>query len=148
MTTQIKLAIIGFLSIALFGLGWHFGDKHATEKYLPKIQKLQDAIDQADKDARQKQAEYKENNDEIQRQNDKRINDIREYYRKRLLQSMPSKTGSSSTPSDPKAANGTASESTITGCPASIEEKCALDANQVNGFREWAVKNKIPVSVD
>lgn len=145
MTEQIKLAIIGLLSIALFGLGWHFGDKHATEEYLPQITQLKDAIDTAAENARQKQTEYKENNDEIQRQNDKRINDIREYYRKRMLQSVPSKTGSSSTPSCSETTDGHTTEPTITGCPASVEEKCALDANQVNGWREWAVKNKIPV---
>lgn len=147
---QKYLGIGLILFLILFGIyagGYHQGEQKATEKYLPQITQLQDKIDQADKEARQKQAEYKENNDEIQRQNDQRVNNIRDYY-KRLLQSMPSQNNPGPTSSGSQATDGTSCQSTLTGCPASIEENCALDANKARSWQEWAIKNKIPVSVD
>lgn len=144
----LGIGLILFLILfSVYAGGYHQGEQKATKEYLPQIQQLKDAIDTADKEARQKQSEYKENNDEIQRQNDQRVNNIRDYY-KRLLQSMPSQNNPGSSPSGSQATDGTSCQSTITGCPASIEENCALDANKVKSWQEWAIKNKIPVSVD
>lgn len=140
-----KYALGGVMLLVIFFAGAHFGDKRATEKYLPKIQQLKDEIDHADQEAKAKQKEYKENYDDLKHQNDSRINGIRDYYRG-LLQSVSTKDSSGSASTSSKAVNGTTSKSTITGCPANIEQGCALDANQVLMFQEWVKKNKIPIN--
>ena len=62
MTDLLRNSIIGLIIAgALVGAGFHFGDKKATEKYLPQLTELKTRIMVADEQARMTVIKQKEN---------------------------------------------------------------------------------------
>jgi hypothetical protein len=141
MTLPVKILIAFIMMMGLYASGFYNGDKHATEKYLPQITQLKDAINTADLEAKKTQAQQQENYNAIKAENDKRIADIRNYYAGML--SMSSKAHSITTPLSPQANDGTPSQQATTGLD--FEQACVEDALKVTEFQEWVKANHIPV---
>ena len=130
------------LAIALGGAGLHFGDKKATEKYLPQIAKLETRIEVADEQARQTIIKQNENEIEISKELNDSVARINDRY-ERLLSEARNKTRSSTSANSSQEANGASAELQAT---IRFEQACALDANQIVQFQHWILLNVIPIS--
>ena len=142
MNEILRNSIIGLIIAgALFGAGFHFGDKKATEKYLPQLTELKTRINVADEQARMTVIKQKENEIAISNEINDSVTRINARY-ERLLSEARNKARSSTPANSTQEANGQTAE---LQAAIRFEQACALDANQVVEFQRWITVNQFPI---
>jgi hypothetical protein len=125
-----------------FGAGFHFGDKKATEKYLPEIAALKAGIDAADVMAKNDAKIYKENLDATTKHYKDRAARIAAYYDSLLSgQTATGNSGSGSETKNPPPLDAGSAKQTFSRCPLEIERRCVADAETIGEWQSIAIKN-------
>ena len=146
----ISIVVIGLLllGVKLYGAGQYSnGQAEVKERW-------DNAILVANTLAQATIAQQERDNAQIKIDADKRIANIATYYER--LRKGDNRVPADPTPvsypcDDDGAARAIFARSnqcgtTITGCPAEIEEKFAMDANTINTWRQWCTEHNCPVS--
>jgi len=105
---------------------------------------MHNVIEQADAIAKENADKYKNTFDEVTNENDTNRNTIIDYY-DRLLHTKDIRKGGGAT-QRPTRPDGAASEHITCERDIGFEKACALDAQKVMRWQEWAIKNEIPVA--
>lgn len=138
-------AAIGVLSIMLIaGGGYFYGNKAATEKYLPQLTELKTRIIVADEQAKATTLKQKENENAVATETSNTIARINAKY-ERLLQAARDKAGASAAPLGTPTVNGTSEEQSNAERAIEFERSCVLDAASLTAWQDWATKNQIPI---
>jgi hypothetical protein len=142
MTIQYKILIAAIIAMVLFGAGYTSGYVKASDHYAPIVAEKQALLDQITAQTKAAKLQQEKDNATLKAQADARVAAIRAYYY-RLLPPASGNPGTSA--GGNQGHDGTPSQSTITGCPAAVEQNCALDADMVNTWRAWCSAHKCPV---
>jgi len=130
------VALMLFLG-TLVGGGYKYGYDAAVERYRPPLEACE-GREKGEKEAGEKRKEEWEKQNEILKAS---YNDDVLTLTNRLLElDMQGQTSCTATKRT-KEVNGSTKERTFT----TTIEKCALDAQQVNGWIEWARLHSLPV---
>ena len=121
----------------------HKGYEEGKAEIQLIVDDLEMKINMADEQARLTKSNQEKINRDLSIESDKRVANIKSYY-SRVLRAT-NKTSTSTTTSDDEGDETASTESTITGCDQAFEQRCALDANHVNTWLEWADKHQIPI---
>lgn len=136
-----QLAGVVALALIVFAIDRN-GYVRASDHYKPIVAEKQTLLDQITAKTEADKLQQEKDNATLKAQADARVAAIRAYYL-RLLQPSGGNTG---TPAGSNQGHdGTPSQSTITGCPAAVEQNCAVDADMVNTWRAWCKAHKCPV---
>jgi len=145
----------------------HTGYQEAEDRYKPQIAALIAKIDASDKQAKETKAKQEADNEKLEADHTARVQNIHEFYTnqtqadiaamgaeyaRRLRLSGEHQTGAGPAPIGVEGHDAPTGQpafarcaATVTGCPAVVEQACALDADRVNAWREWAETHGIPV---
>ena len=139
----IKGIALFLLASFLVGLGYHLGNRNATERYLPQLSAIQAVIEASDAQAKINDEIFKENQNAITIKNADNVASVIAFY-DRLLRAK-SKAGSGTTPDSPEVFNEPTSQCGTSESDIEFQRACVLDAVTVMSWQEWAKLNRFPI---
>jgi hypothetical protein len=143
MTIYKYIAIILAIAGTLFGF-FLYGYEQGKDKKEQEVIQYKSALEAADNLARTAKLEGEQNAKKIGSDYLLNLDALKSYY-DGLLQKARNSLSPSTIPACPKISDESPSQSTITGCPIQIEQRCAQDALTVKAFQEYVLVNHIPV---
>jgi len=136
------LAIAAILSSLYFYIH-HDGYIEGKAEIQVVVDDLKAKINAADTQSKLTIANQEKINHDLKIESDKRVSDIKRYYSRMLH--TGSQASASTASSDNQGNAPATTKQTITGCPAEVEQRCALDANSIDVWLEWADRHGIPI---
>lgn len=143
--TPYRVAAIALCAILLYAVAYYHGQMAATKEYLPQLDELKGVLQTADEIANAAEQQHQENADAIKTENADNIERIRAYY-SGMLHAAPAANSASAAAASPGRADAPGGEQSAAGCGAGFVQACIFDANKVNEWQAWAVRNHIPVA--